>query len=63
MYFIETSLDKKKWTKIVDYSKYPCRSQQNLYFKPVIAKYIRIMGTFTSLGKVYQLLRKNCNYK
>jgi len=44
-YFIEGSTDKEKWFKIIDYSKYICRSWQNLYFDTISVKYLKIMGT------------------
>uniref|UniRef100_A0A7E4W815 BTB domain-containing protein n=1 Tax=Panagrellus redivivus TaxID=6233 RepID=A0A7E4W815_PANRE len=44
-YYIDVSEDKVNWTRVIDYSKYPCGSLQNLYFKPRPVRYIRICGT------------------
>lgn len=52
MYYIEGSIDGKKWNKILDYGKYSCRSEQDLYFEPVVTRFIRIVGTFHTLDKV-----------
>lgn len=38
-YYIEVSMDEEDWVRILDYSNYLCRSWQNLYFKPVVARY------------------------
>lgn len=55
MYYIEGSTDGKNWVKILDYSKYSCRSEQNLYFEPIVTKFIKIVGTFHTLDKVHLL--------
>uniref|UniRef100_A0A7E4W6V1 F5/8 type C domain-containing protein n=1 Tax=Panagrellus redivivus TaxID=6233 RepID=A0A7E4W6V1_PANRE len=44
-YYIDVSEDKVYWTRVIDHSKYPCRSLQNFYFKPRPVHYIRICGT------------------
>ena len=38
-YYIETSIDKEQWVKVIDYREYPCRSWQKLHFKDCIAKF------------------------
>ena len=37
-YYIEVSLDKNNWTRVVDYLDYLCRSWQSHYIKPVIVR-------------------------
>lgn len=37
-YYIEVSLDKSNWTKVVDYSDFLCRSLQCHYIKPVVVR-------------------------
>lgn len=37
-YYVEISMNETDWIRIIDYSNYLCRSWQNLYFKPVVAK-------------------------
>ncbi|CAG2110900.1 unnamed protein product [Medioppia subpectinata] len=44
-YYIEGSVDNEKWTRIVDYSKYVCRSWQSVYFETTSLKYIKVIGT------------------
>lgn len=44
-YIIEVSVDGRSWTKIVDYSKYWCRSWQHLFFKERVVKHVKITGT------------------
>jgi BTB/POZ domain-containing protein 9 len=58
-YYIEVSLDQENWKKVVDYSSYPCRSLQDLYFKEEIAQYVRIVGTHNSANRVCLSFDKN----
>uniref|UniRef100_A0A7E4UTL9 BTB domain-containing protein n=1 Tax=Panagrellus redivivus TaxID=6233 RepID=A0A7E4UTL9_PANRE len=44
-YWIAVSDDNVNWTRVIDHSKYLCRSLQNLYFKPRSVRFIRICGT------------------
>uniref|UniRef100_A0A7E4ZRC8 F5/8 type C domain-containing protein n=1 Tax=Panagrellus redivivus TaxID=6233 RepID=A0A7E4ZRC8_PANRE len=44
-YWIEVSEDNVNWTRVVDYSKYVCRTVQRVYFKERPVRYIRIHGT------------------
>lgn len=37
-YYIEVSVDNEDWIRVVDYSKYFCRSWQRLYFKPRVVR-------------------------
>jgi BTB/POZ domain-containing protein 9 len=62
-YFIEGSIDNEKWFKIVDYSKYICRSWQDLYFKSTSVKFLKIVGTRTD-GKIADIIIDSfdCNY-
>jgi BTB/POZ domain-containing protein 9 len=62
-YFIEGSIDNEKWSKIVDYSKYICRSWQDLYFKSTSVKFLKITGTRTD-GKIADIIIDSfdCNY-
>ena len=40
-YCVEVSKDLNKWIRVVDYSDYPCRSLQDVYFEPQMVRYIR----------------------
>lgn len=44
-YIIEVSVDGRNWTKVVDYSRYWCRSWQHLFFKERVVKHVKITGT------------------
>ncbi|XP_068911771.1 BTB/POZ domain-containing protein 9-like isoform X2 [Tenebrio molitor] len=55
-YYIEVSLDQEKWKTVVDYSFYPCRSIQDLYFKEEIAQFVRIVGTSNSANRYFHLV-------
>uniref|UniRef100_A0A7E4ZWG8 BTB domain-containing protein n=1 Tax=Panagrellus redivivus TaxID=6233 RepID=A0A7E4ZWG8_PANRE len=44
-YWIDVSEDNVSWTRVIDHSKYACRSLQKLYFKERLVRYIRICGT------------------
>ncbi|CAF4299951.1 unnamed protein product, partial [Adineta steineri] len=47
-YYIEVSVDNTNWTKVIDYRPYLCRSWQKLYFPPIVATYIRVVGTYNT---------------
>ncbi|XP_073944509.1 BTB (POZ) domain containing 9 isoform X2 [Choristoneura fumiferana] len=51
-YFIEVSVDQKDWVRVVDHSKYYCRSWQRLYFAPRVVQFIRVVGTSNTVNKV-----------
>ncbi|XP_039747160.1 BTB/POZ domain-containing protein 9 isoform X2 [Pararge aegeria] len=52
-YFIEVSVDQKDWVRVIDHSKYFCRSWQNLYFEPRVVQYIKVVGTSNTVNKVF----------
>lgn len=43
-YTIEVSVDGRIWSKIIDYSRYWCRSWQHLFFKERVVKHVKITG-------------------
>uniref|UniRef100_A0A158PB19 BTB domain-containing protein n=1 Tax=Angiostrongylus cantonensis TaxID=6313 RepID=A0A158PB19_ANGCA len=45
---IVVSMDRKDWVRVIDHTKYLCRSRQSLYFEPRVVRYIRIVGTHNS---------------
>ena len=55
-------MDQKDWVRVIDYTKYLCRSWQELYFTPRVVKYIRIVGTFNTLNKVFHLVSLEAYY-
>uniref|UniRef100_A0A7E4VEC2 BTB domain-containing protein n=1 Tax=Panagrellus redivivus TaxID=6233 RepID=A0A7E4VEC2_PANRE len=60
-YWIEVSEDNVNWTRIIDYSKYICRSVQRLYFKERPVRYIRIHGTAPFNG-TFEISRLEAHY-
>ncbi|XP_063619911.1 BTB/POZ domain-containing protein 9 [Cydia splendana] len=52
-YFIEVSVDQKDWVRVIEHSKYYCRSWQNLYFPARVVQYIKIVGTSNTVNKVF----------
>ncbi|RZF39905.1 hypothetical protein LSTR_LSTR010533 [Laodelphax striatellus] len=55
-YYIETSMDQKDWTRIVDHTNYFCRSWQFLFFEPTVVRYIRLVGTNNTVNKVFHVV-------
>jgi len=61
-YYIEVSMDEEDWVRILDYSNYLCRSWQNLNFKPVVARYIRIVGVRNTANRIFHLVSMEVKY-
>ncbi|CAF5160911.1 unnamed protein product, partial [Rotaria magnacalcarata] len=61
-YYVEVSADDITWTRIIDYRAYLCRSWQKLYFPPVVAISIRIVGTHNTVNKVFHLVSMEVYY-
>ncbi|KAM3176902.1 hypothetical protein ACTXT7_005598 [Hymenolepis weldensis] len=63
-YYVEVSqsLEDGCWEKVVDYSNYACRSWQLLYFPTRIIRYIRVVGTRSSVGKYFHIISFQCLY-
>ncbi|KAI5749382.1 hypothetical protein M8J76_006905 [Diaphorina citri] len=55
-YFIEVSIDQKKWTRVIDYTRFYCRSWQFLYFPTQVVQYIRVVGTNNTVNKVFHIV-------
>uniref|UniRef100_A0A7E4VUT4 BTB domain-containing protein n=1 Tax=Panagrellus redivivus TaxID=6233 RepID=A0A7E4VUT4_PANRE len=49
-YWISVSEDNVEWTRIIDHSRYVCRSLQELYFQERPVRYIRIQGSASSVA-------------
>ncbi|XP_035736604.1 BTB/POZ domain-containing protein 9-like [Vespa mandarinia] len=62
-YYIEVSVDQKHWVRIIDYTKYFCRSWQYLYFEPRVMVYIRIVGTNNTVNKVFHVVSFEAYYR
>ncbi|XP_061667814.1 BTB/POZ domain-containing protein 9 isoform X2 [Syngnathoides biaculeatus] len=61
-YYIEVSMDELDWVRVVDHSKYLCRSWQNLFFPPRVCRYVRIVGTHNTVNKVFHLVAFECMF-
>ncbi|KAH8386811.1 hypothetical protein KR093_002722, partial [Drosophila rubida] len=55
-YFIEVSGDQQHWERVIDYSKYHCRSWQYLYFEARPVRFMRIVGIQNTVNRVFHLV-------
>lgn len=55
-------MDNSDWIRVIDYSKYFCRSWQTLHFKPRVVRYIRVYGVHNTVNKVFHLVHFECLY-
>jgi len=55
-YYIDVSMDQKDWIRVVDHSKYLCRSWQYVYFDARVVRYIRVVGTHNTVNKVFHVV-------
>jgi len=61
-YYIEISMNETDWIRVLDYSNYLCRSWQNLYFKPVVARFIKIVGVRNTANRIFHLVSMEVKY-
>ncbi|XP_046382947.1 BTB/POZ domain-containing protein 9 isoform X2 [Ischnura elegans] len=61
-YYIEVSMDHKEWFRVIDHTGYHCRSWQTLYFAPRVVKYIRIVGTYNTVNKVFHVVSMEASF-
>ena len=61
-YYIDVSMDEKDWDRVVDHSKYHCRSWQYLYFKQRVVRFIRIVGTHNTAKKDFRAVSLEAYY-
>ncbi|XP_042206116.1 BTB/POZ domain-containing protein 9-like isoform X2 [Homarus americanus] len=55
-YYIEVSMDQKDWVRVVDHTRYHCRSWQYLHFASRVVRYIRIVGTNNTVNRVFHVV-------
>ncbi|XP_034107142.1 BTB/POZ domain-containing protein 9 [Drosophila albomicans] len=55
-YFVEVSGDQQHWERVIDYSKYHCRSWQYLYFEARPVRFIRLVGIQNTVNRVFHLV-------
>lgn len=61
-YYVEVSMNEKDWLRVIDYSDYLCRSWQNLFFKPVVAKYVKVVGVRNTANRIFHLVSMEIRY-
>lgn len=61
-YYIEVSMNEKDWIRVIDYSDYMCRSWQNLFFKPIVGRYVKIVGVRNTANRIFHLVSLEIRY-
>ncbi|XP_075719612.1 BTB/POZ domain-containing protein 9 isoform X1 [Rhinoderma darwinii] len=61
-YYIEVSMDELDWIRVIDHSRFYCRSWQKLFFPARVCRYIRIVGTHNTVNKVFHLVAFECTF-
>ncbi|KAK2897055.1 hypothetical protein QQF64_005310 [Cirrhinus molitorella] len=61
-YYIEVSMDELDWVRVVDHSKFLCRSWQHLYFPARVCRFMRVVGTHNTVNKVFHLVALECMF-
>uniref|UniRef100_A0A8C8EZ56 BTB/POZ domain-containing protein 9 n=1 Tax=Oncorhynchus tshawytscha TaxID=74940 RepID=A0A8C8EZ56_ONCTS len=61
-YYVEVSMDELDWVRVVDHSKFLCRSWQSLFFTARVCRYVRIVGTHNTVNKVFHLVAFECMF-
>lgn len=62
-YYVEVSMDEKDWVRVADYTKYHCRSWQELFFVPRVVRYIKIVGTYNNVNRSFHVVSLEAFYK
>lgn len=55
-------MDQEDWVRVVDHSKYLCRSWQELYFPARVVRFIRVVGTHNTVNKVFHAVALEAYY-
>lgn len=61
-YYIEVSVNKEVWKRVIDHTEYHCRSWQFLYFDALPVKFIRVVGTHNSVNRVFHCVALEAYY-
>lgn len=59
-YYIEVSLDQKKWETVIDKTKEKCKSWQSIYFPSRPVTFVRIVGTHNTANEVFHCVHFEC---
>ena len=49
-------MDDKDWVRVIDHTRFLCRSWQYLRFPEIVARYIRVVGTHNTVNRVFHLV-------
>ncbi|VDO78593.1 unnamed protein product [Heligmosomoides polygyrus] len=60
-YYVEISMDRRDWVRVIDHTKYLCRSRQTLYFHSRVVS-IQPMHNQSSEGMAQSCLFSPCDY-
>uniref|UniRef100_A0A0N5AMB9 BTB domain-containing protein n=1 Tax=Syphacia muris TaxID=451379 RepID=A0A0N5AMB9_9BILA len=61
-YYVEVSMSGDDWVRVIDHTKYHCRSLQRLYFSPRVIKFIRVVGTYNTVSDKFHLVSMEAMY-
>lgn len=61
-YYIEVSVNQSNWERVVDHTKYACRSWQFFYFPARAVRYIKLVGTHNTVNKVFHVVSLEAYY-
>ncbi|GAB1606264.1 BTB/POZ domain-containing protein 9-like [Argonauta hians] len=61
-YYIEVSMDDKDYQRIIDHTKYLCRSWQTLHFPAKVVRYIKIAGSHNTVNRVFHVVSMECSF-
>lgn len=62
-YYIETSVNQTNgWERVIDHTKYHCRSWQSLYFPSRAVRYIKLIGTHNTCNRVFHVVALEAYY-
>ncbi|XP_050435259.1 BTB/POZ domain-containing protein 9-like isoform X1 [Adelges cooleyi] len=56
-YYIDVSVDRLDWLRVINHSNYDCRSIQRLWINRIYVKYIRVVGTKNTSNKTFKFLK------
>ncbi|BFZ07199.1 hypothetical protein BsWGS_10238 [Bradybaena similaris] len=61
-YYIEVSADDKDYERVIDHTQYLCRSWQKLRFPARVVRYIKVVGTLSTVSRSFHLVSFQCYY-
>lgn len=61
-YYIEVSVNQSNWERVVDHTKYNCRSWQFLHFPSRAVRFIKLVGTHNTCNKVFHVVALEAYY-